>query len=97
MYTIEKTKVFDKWLRSIKSIQYRARIIKRFDMIELGNFGDYKSIGNNLFELRFFFGSGYRVYYTIRENKVVFLLSGGDKSTQKKDIINANKIMNNLE
>lgn len=97
MYIIEKTKIFDEWLASIKSIQYRARIIKRFDMVELGSFGDYKSVGNNLFELRFFFGSGYRVYYTIKDEKVIFLLSGGDKSTQKKDIIKANKIMNNLE
>jgi len=45
-----------------------------------GNFGDHKSLGQNLFELRFFFGSGYRIYYTIKNGQVIFLLTGEDKS-----------------
>ena len=66
-------------------------------MIENGHFGDYKQIGSDLFELRFFFGSGLRIYYTIQSNKVVFLLVGGNKSTQKKDITKAKKLLAELE
>ena len=58
-----------------------------------GNLGDVKTVGKNLFEMRFFFGSGYRVYYTINGETLVLLLCGGDKSTQKKDIEKAKKIM----
>ena len=96
-YEIITTNIFDKWLRSIKSKAHRARIFTRFDNIQRGNFGDYKSVGQNLFELRFFFGSGYRVYYTIKDKTVVLLLCGGDKSTQQKDIKRAKEIIGNLE
>jgi putative addiction module killer protein len=96
-YEIETTNIFDKWLAGIKDIRNRARIINRFDHIQLGNFGDHKRLGTDLFELRFFFSSGFRVYYTIKNGKVVFLLCGGDKSSQSKDIDKAKAIMAELE
>ncbi len=74
-----------------------TKIISRFDHIRLGNFGDHKAIAENLFELRFFFGPGYRAYYTIKDGKVVFLLCGGDKSAQNKDIDKARRILIALE
>ncbi len=96
-YEIRTTNIFDKWFAGIKDIRHRARIISRFDQIELGNFGDHKNLGNSLFELRFFFGPGFRVYYTIKDKKIVFLLCGGAKSGQSKDIGKARKIINELE
>lgn len=96
-YEIETTNVFDRWLAGIKDITFRARIISRFDRIQLGSFGDHKNLGDGLFELRFFFGPGFRAYYTIRVCKVVFLLCGGDKSSQSKDIERAKAIMEELE
>ena len=85
------------WLAGIADIRHRARIINRFDHIHLGNFGDHKNLGGGLFELRFFFGPGFRAYYTIKGKRVVFLLCGGDKATQGKDIEKARNIMNELE
>jgi putative addiction module killer protein len=96
-YTIETTNVFDKWFAGIVDIGFRARIISRFDSVQLGNFGDHKNLGRGLFELRFFFGPGFRVYYTIKEGRVVFLLCGGDKSTQSRDVSKARSIMAELE
>ena len=96
-YEIETTNVFDKWLAGIRDLTFRARIISRFDRIQLGNFGDHKSLGDGLFELRFFFGPGFRAYYTVKDSKVVFLLCGGDKSSQSKDIEQAKSIMTSLE
>jgi putative addiction module killer protein len=101
-YVIKTTNIFDKWLAGIKDTMSRARIIKRFDHIEKGNFGDHKGLGSNLFELRFFFGPGYRIYYTIEEgtvgmSTVVMLLCGGDKSSQSKDIEKAKAVMVELE
>ncbi|SDE21378.1 putative addiction module killer protein [Desulfuromonas thiophila] len=63
----------------------------------VGSFGDHKQIGDGLFELRLFFGPGFRVYYTVRGREIIFLLAGGDKSTQKKDIALAQQLLNQME
>lgn len=96
-YEIRTTNIFDKWLAGIKDKATRARVITRFDHVQNGNFGDHKSIGQNLFELRFFFGGGFRIYFTIQDDRVVFLLCGGDKSSQDKDIKKAKAVMAELE
>jgi len=60
--------------------------------MQLGNFGDAKPVGAGVFELRFDFGPGYRVYYTERNGEIVILLAGGDKSTQNQDIEKAKQL-----
>ena len=52
----------------------------------LGNFGDAKSVGSGVHELRVDHGPGYRVYFGRVGDTVVLLLCGGDKTTQAKDI-----------
>jgi len=71
-YEIETTNIFDTWFAGVKDTKSKARIISSFDKVQLGNFGDHKNLGGNLFDLRFFFGSGYRVYYTISSGKIVY-------------------------
>lgn len=82
------------WLDSLDSVT-RKRINQRILRIEEGNFGDYKQITDEIFELRYNFGSGYRIYYTKIENIIILLINGGDKSTQSKDIKNAQKFLDN--
>jgi putative addiction module killer protein len=96
-YEIDTTLEFDRWLKKIRDRTVRYRLLARFDRITKGNVGDAKQIATNLFELRFFFGSGYRVYYTIQNGKIVLLLCGGDKSTQSKDITLAKALLAELE
>lgn len=87
IYTTDDGKIpFLDWLNSIKDIKIQRRIKLRIDRLIDGNFGDTKSVGDKLYELRLFFGAGYRVYYTIEDNVLVILFTGGDKSTQTKDI-----------
>lgn len=69
----------------------------RLNRVENGNFGDFKQIGSNLFELRFIFGAGLRIYFTTQNDKVVLLLAGGNKSTQAKNIAKANELLEELE
>lgn len=80
---------FTKWLKSLKDMKARSRIVQRLRMVEQGHFGDVKSLGGGLHELRFFFGSGYRVYFGDHKQNLIVLLLGGDKSGQSRDIIKA--------
>jgi putative addiction module killer protein len=77
---------FRDWLNSLRDKVSVARIRSRLDRVEQGNFGDVKSVGSGVSELRFTFGSGFRVYFGQDGDAVVILLVGGDKATQEKDI-----------
>ncbi len=79
---------FSIWLENI-DFKDQMRVLKRIDRLKLGNFGDSKSVGDYVNELRFTYGGGYRVYYGVKDNKVVILLCGGNKKTQNKDIESA--------
>ena len=86
------TEVFEIWLRRLRDQRARASIISRLERIEDGNLGDRRSVGGGVSELRVNVGAGYRVYYTIRQNAVVILLCGGDKSSQQQDIRRAQRM-----
>ncbi len=77
---------YSNWLNGLRDGTTRRRIIQRVTRLESGNYGDFKSLKDGVFELRLSFGSGYRVYFAEDGNTVVVLLCGGDKSTQEKDI-----------
>lgn len=77
---------FRDWLEGLRDRQARARIRVRLNRIRLGNFGDCKSVGRGVSELRIPHGPGYRVYFGRQGNTVVILLYGGDKRTQSQDI-----------
>ena len=81
------------WLTGLKDLSARSRILNRMDNIQKGSLGDHKSLGKGLFELRIHYGPGYRVYFTRRDNTIIFLLIGGDKSSQAKDIAAARSMM----
>ena len=93
IYELRTTSQYDKWFAELKDSTLKIKILARLNRVENGNFGDSKQIGTDLFELRFFFGAGLRIYYTVREHKVVLLLSGGDKSSQAKDIKKAAELL----
>jgi putative addiction module killer protein len=75
-----------------KDLNAKARIYSRIDNAVLGNFGDCKSAGEGISEMRIDTGPGYRLYFAKTGTKVYLLLAGGDKSTQEKDIARAKLI-----
>ena len=77
---------FSEWLVSIRDQRTRTRIRDRLERLEIGNFGDCQSVGGGVYELRFHFGPGYRIYFGEIDNTVILLLCGGDKSSQTRDI-----------
>ena len=90
------TEVFETWLKKLRNRRAKVSIASRIERIEDGNFGDHKSVGGGVSELRINVGKGYRVYYTVRRNTVVILLCGGDKSSQQQDIQRAQQMAGEL-
>ena len=76
---------YTKWLDSLDIIT-SMRIHQRIVRLSKGNLGDYKFLGDGVYELRIHFGSGYRVYFGREHDEIVVLLCGGDKKTQNNDI-----------
>ena len=96
-YELQSTQTFTQWFSKQKDKTVKNQLLSRLARVENGNFGDTKTLSANLFELRCFFGGGIRVYYTIRNQQIVLLLVGGDKSSQDKDIEKVKTILNALE
>ena len=80
---------FSEWLDSLRDRRGQAVIAARVDRVQLGNFGDCRSIGGGVSELRIHFGPGYRVYFGQDGGEIVLLLCGGAKQTQPRDIAKA--------
>lgn len=92
--TPEGKKPITKWLDRLRDRQAKAAIFSRIARLQIGLFGDAKSLGEGVYELRVDVGTGYRVYYARSGNEVVLLLCGGDKKTQAADIIKAKEYWN---
>jgi len=88
-YRIVETTAFSRWLSALKDHRAKAAILFRLRLLTAGHWGDVKSIGGGVSELRWHIGPGYRVYFTRRGQQIVLLLAGGDKSSQTQDIAKA--------
>jgi len=87
-YVEDERSYFAEWFSGLDAAP-AARIDRYVRRMEFGNFGDSKSVGNGVRELRIDIGPGYRVYYGIDEGRIVLLLGGGTKRRQSRDISNA--------
>ena len=97
MFEVRQTDAFRSWMSTLRDVRGRAVIGRRIERMASGNFGDHKSVGGGVSELRVPFGPGYRVYYTVRGKELVVLLCGGDKGSQRRDIARAQELARQLE
>ncbi len=97
VFQVYRTPRFDKWLRTLRNRLARSRILDRLDRIAFGHVGDAKPVGGGVFELRFAFGPGYRIYYMCKGDKLIFLLLGGDKDSQARDIAQAKTLAKEVD
>jgi len=91
-YQVLETEVYTKWFASLNDERAKARIDKRIDRAKFGNFGDWKTETGEVKAMRIDYGPGYRLYYIIRDGKIIILLCGGDKQNQQADIKKAAKL-----
>jgi putative addiction module killer protein len=96
MYKIQKTDIFEKWLTKLRDTYGKGKILARLKRAEFGNLGDSKALGEHLFEMRINFGPGYRLYFYRKDNVIIVITNGGDKSSQEKDILKARQILKEL-
>ena len=96
MYEVETTEEFDAWLNALRDINARAAIAKRIRIMSTGILGDTRSLTGGLFEAKIHYGPGYRLYFVNKTRRIILLLCGGDKSTQKRDIKKAIELAKEL-
>lgn len=97
MIEVRQTTRFATWLAGLRDGRARARILKRLDRASEGNLGDVASVGGGVSEMRIFYGPGYRIYFIRRGARLIVLLCGGDKSTQRADIDEAMALAKEVE
>ena len=88
---------FSDWLDCLRDAKAQAVIGRRLARLELGLLGDVKFIQSGVRELRIDYGPGYRLYFVQRGARLIIILCGGDKSSQKADIVRALKIAEEVE
>ena len=96
MYTLKRLPEFDEWLENLKDGMTRIRLARRLDKVQRGLLGDTKPVGDGVYEMREFFGPGWRIYFVELDGKLIILLGGGEKSTQSDDIHKAIALAKNL-
>ena len=86
MLTIRRMPEFDAWFESLRDRPTRLRLLRRLEKAQRGLLGDVAPVGDGVFEMREFFGPGWRMYYVQQGDMLIVMLGGGDKSSQKADI-----------
>lgn len=97
MISVRSLPEFTAWIDNMKDEAVRGVIVARIKRLELGLMGDVQPVGEGVSELRIHLGAGWRVYFTQRGMRIIVLLAGGSKRTQKKDIRRAKALAARLD
>ena len=92
MVEVVRSATFDRWLNKLKDRRAAARVVIRINRLAVGNAGDVKPVGHGVSELRIDYGPGYRLYRLREADRLILLLTGGDKSSQDADIRTAHHL-----
>ena len=97
MFKVLQTEAFEKWLDGLRDAPTRRRLVLRIRKASLGNLGDVKPVGQGVFEMREFFGPGWRMYFVRRGDILILMLGGGTKASQERDIDKAIALAETIE
>ena len=94
---LRQTETFRLWESKLRDLRARTAIAARLMRLSEGLIGDVAPVGDGVQELRIHYGPGYLIYFQQRGNTLIVLLCGGDKGSQKRDIVMAKKLASNWE
>ena len=97
MLKIVLSDAFEKWLDVLRDSSTRRRLVLRLRKASLGHLGDVKPVAPGVYEMRVFFGPGWRMYYARRGDVLIVMLGGGSKATQARDIEKAISLAEMIE
>jgi putative addiction module killer protein len=97
MLKVVLTETFEKWLDGLRDPSTRRRLVLRLRKASLGQLGDVKPVSLEVYEMREFFGPGWRMYYARRGDVLIMMLGGGSKATQGRDIAKAIALAKTIE
>ncbi|MEY3654774.1 MAG: hypothetical protein RL739_2944 [Pseudomonadota bacterium] len=97
MLKIVLSDAFEKWLDGLRDSSTRRRLVLRLRKASLGHLGDVKPVAPGVYEMRVFFGPGWRMYYARRGDVLIVMLGGGSKATQARDIEKAISLAEMIE
>lgn len=97
MFKVVLTEAFEKWLEGLRDPPTRRRLVLRLRKASLGQLGDVKPVAQGVYEMREFFGPGWRMYYARRGDILILMLGGGTKGTQARDIEKAIALAQTIE
>jgi len=95
--TISGKEPFTDWFYKIRDEEVKSKIVTRLDRLRYNNYGHYRYLGSDLIELKENIGGGIRIYFTEKEEEIIILLCGGNKDSQKRDIIKVQKYLEELK
>jgi len=93
MFKLKSLPEFEAWLAGLRDPLVRSAVMKRLTRVELGLLGDTRPLGDGISEMRLHLGAGWRIYYTQRGRHIIFLLTGGSKREQSRDIARAKALV----
>jgi len=94
-YELQMARIFQQWLKKLDK-QPGSGCWSGWIAFLAQPWVDCKTVANNLFELRCFFGGGICSYFTLCQLQIVLLLVGGNKGSQEKDIEKAKEPLKNV-
>jgi len=97
MLKVVLTETFEKWLDGLRDPSTRRRLVLRLRKASLGQLGDVKPVSLGVYEMREFFGPGWRMYYARRGDVLIMMLGGRSKATQVRDIAKAIALAKTIE
>jgi putative addiction module killer protein len=97
MYSVKQLPEFSSWLSGLRDGLTRRRLARRLEKAQRGLLGDVQPVGGGVYEMREFFGPGWRMYYIQQGDVLIVMLAGGDKSSQQADIARAIALAQTIE
>ncbi|CAV19055.1 Conserved hypothetical protein [Vibrio atlanticus] len=89
-----------KWIQGLTDEIAKGQLVGAISKLKKGLKGDWKPVGDGVYECRLFCSCAYRLYYSERDPAFLVVMHGNSKGTEKQqqaDIAKAKSILAQLK